>query len=146
MELLSEVALEGLAEVLTFGARKYGPDNWRKGMEWRRLIGAALRHLMAFSRGEDVDPESGLPHIDHLACCAMFLSEYQKRKLGRDDRFRQDGDDLPDLHERVAKLAAQGVSFLLQRVDGWSWTRSGTRHGPFDSLAETIRHAEANCR
>jgi hypothetical protein len=95
MELISELATEGLAYVLTYGAKKYttkisgGEDNWRKGMEWRRLIGAALRHLMAFSRGEDIDPESLRPHIDHLACCVMFLSEYQKTGIGTDNRFKQ---------------------------------------------------------
>lgn len=88
MDLLSEVAVEGLAKVLTFGAKKYSADNWRNGMEWRRVIGAAMRHLFAFSRGENTDRESKLPHIDHLLCCAMFLSEYQKRATGTDDRFK----------------------------------------------------------
>jgi hypothetical protein len=88
MELMSEPAIDGLARVLTYGAKKYAADNWRKGMTWRRLIGAALRHLFEFSRGNDVDPESGLPHIDHALCCLMFLSEYQKRGIGTDDRWR----------------------------------------------------------
>lgn len=88
MELLSRVALEGCASVLTFGAIKYSPNNWRLGLEWGRVIGAAMRHLTAFSDGEDLDPESGLPHIDHLACCVMFLSEFQKKNLGTDDRFK----------------------------------------------------------
>lgn len=88
MDLLSRSALEGVSQVLAFGAKTYAPDNWRKGMEWRRLIGAAMRHLQAFSDGEDMDPESGLPHIDHLGCCVMFLSEYQKKKMGTDDRWK----------------------------------------------------------
>lgn len=87
MELLSEPAMEGLARVLTYGAKKYAADNWRQGMHWRRLIGAALRHLFEFMRGNDIDPESGLPHIDHALCCLMFLSEYQKREVGTDDRW-----------------------------------------------------------
>lgn len=87
-DLISDVATEGLAAVLTHGAKKYAPDNWRKGLEWRRLIRAARGHLLAFSKGEDIDPDSGLPHLDHAACCLMFLSEYQKRKLGTDDRVK----------------------------------------------------------
>lgn len=89
LDLVSEPALIGLAKVLEFGAAKYAADNWRKGMAWRRCIGAAFRHLLAFSAGEDIDLESGLPHIDHALCCLMFLSEYQKRKLGTDDRFKE---------------------------------------------------------
>lgn len=87
-ELLSDPALEGLARVLTFGATKYADDNWRKGMSWRRLIGALRRHVAAFSVGQDLDPESGLPHIDHALCCLMFLSEYQKTRTGTDDRYK----------------------------------------------------------
>lgn len=87
-DLLSPDALMGLARVLAFGAEKYEENNWRKGLAWSRVIGAAQRHLLAFQAGEDVDPESGLPHVDHLLCCCMFLSEYQKRATGTDDRWR----------------------------------------------------------
>jgi hypothetical protein len=90
-ELLSDLAIEELAKVLTFGAKKYAADNWRKGMAWRRLIGAARRHLAAFSRGEDVDPESGLSHVAHAMCCLMFLEEYRQAANGTDDRWRYIG-------------------------------------------------------
>jgi len=90
MELLSGPALVGLSKVLTFGGIKYDDHNWRNGFKWSRLIGAAQRHLVAFMSGEDIDPESGLPHIDHLACCVMFLSEHQKVGLGTDDRHKVD--------------------------------------------------------
>jgi hypothetical protein len=91
MDLLSEVAIEGLARVLTVGAEKYAEDNWRKGLAWRRCLGAALRHLMEFSKGNDMDAESGLPHVDHALCCLMFLSEYQKLRRGTDDRWKNFG-------------------------------------------------------
>lgn len=92
MDLLSEVAIEGLARVLTFGAEKYAEDNWRKGLAWRRCIGAALRHITEFMKGNDLDDESGLPHIDHALCCLMFLSEYQKHGTGTDDRWKHLAD------------------------------------------------------
>lgn len=88
LELISEVAELGQAMVLTDGAKVYSTDNWRLGLEWRRCIGAARRHLNAFARGEDLDPKSGLPHIDHAACEIMFLSEFQKLGTGTDDRFK----------------------------------------------------------
>lgn len=155
MDLLSEVAIEGLARVLTFGAKKYAADNWRKGMEWRRLIGAAMRHLFAYSRGEDLDPESGLPHIDHLACCVMFLSEYQKRKLGTDDRYKATKEPLEplepleavELRDAVSRMAERyNISFTLNRIDGWRWVQNGQDYGPFGTLGEAVKHAEANHR
>lgn len=88
MDLLDPVALEGLAKVLTFGAQKYAAHNWRKGIANSRLIAAMLRHLFAIMRGEDIDPESGLPHIDHLGCCWMFLSNNMKVRPEMDDRWR----------------------------------------------------------
>ena len=93
MELLSPVALEAIAKVMTFGAQKYTDHNWRKGFKWSRLIGAALRHLMAFMKGEDKDPESGLPHLAHLGCCVMFLLEHQLTKIGKDDRYKGELND-----------------------------------------------------
>jgi Domain of unknown function (DUF5664) len=90
MELLSSTALKGTAAVLEFGSRKYQADNWRKGMEWRRCIGSLMRHLAAFNDGEDLDPESGLPHVDHIACNAMFLQEYFRTHKELDDRYKGD--------------------------------------------------------
>ena len=88
MDLLDPLALEGLAKVLTFGANKYAAHNWRKGIANTRLIAAMLRHLFAIMRGEDVDPESGLPHIDHVGCCWMFLSNNMKTRPEMDDRWK----------------------------------------------------------
>lgn len=88
VSLVSTPAIMGLAQVLTFGARKYSADNWRGGFAWRRLINSLLRHALEFSDGQDVDAESGLPIIDHVGCCWMFLSEAQKRQQGTDDRFK----------------------------------------------------------
>lgn len=87
MDLIDPWALEGLAQVLTFGAQKYAANNWRKGFEYSRVISALMRHLSAIQRGEDVDPESGLPHIDHLGCCWMFLSNLMKTRKDLDDRW-----------------------------------------------------------
>jgi Domain of unknown function (DUF5664) len=86
-DLLDPKALQGLAEVLTFGAQKYAANNWRNGIEYSRLIAALMRHLNAIQDGEDIDPESGLPHIDHLGCCWMFLSNLTKTRKDLDDRW-----------------------------------------------------------
>jgi hypothetical protein len=88
MSLVPPDALIGLAHVLTHGAKKYSAHNWAKGAHWSRYLDAAGRHSAAFTAGEDIDPDSGLPHIDCLFACVAFLSAYQKRRIGKDDRFR----------------------------------------------------------
>jgi hypothetical protein len=86
LDLLDPLALDGLGRVLQFGAQKYAAHNWRGGISYSRLIAAALRHTFAIMRGEDLDPESGLPHVDHLGCCWMFLSNMMKTRADLDDR------------------------------------------------------------
>ena len=88
MDLLSTEALIQTARVLEFGKAKYDSHNWRKGMSWSRLLGAAMRHLTAFNNGEDLDPETGLSHLAHLSCCTMFLLEYLKTHKELDDRYK----------------------------------------------------------
>jgi hypothetical protein len=79
--------LEEIALAFTYGAQKYEPDNYRRGTNWRRYLGAALRHTLAFARGEDADPETGLSHLAHAAACLMILRELQLDGLGADDRI-----------------------------------------------------------
>lgn len=75
-ELLPLVAVQAVVDVLTYGARKYAPGNWRKVRPLRsRYIGALWRHVVAHCRGESKDPESGLPHLAHAAACVLFLLE-----------------------------------------------------------------------
>lgn len=89
LQLLSPLWLMGVGTVLAFGAEKYAAHNWRNGIEHSRLIGAALRHLLAYLDGEDLDPETGLPHLHHLSCCVMFLSELSVTHPHLDDRYRR---------------------------------------------------------
>lgn len=85
-DLLAPEFLEGVAQVLKFGAEKYSPRNWEKGLRWGRVFGAAMRHGWAWWRGEAADPETGFSHLWHLACCVMFLIAYEARGVGEDDR------------------------------------------------------------
>lgn len=87
LELLSPIAIEEMGKVLTFGATKYDAHNWRKGIKWSRVLGASLRHIMAFMGGQDKDPETGLNHLAHAACCIMFLLEYEITHKELDDRY-----------------------------------------------------------
>lgn len=88
MDLLDAYAIEQLSAVLTFGATKYAAHNWRKGIAKSRLIAAAFRHLFAYLRGEDKDPETGLSHAAHAMCCCMFLLGLEHR-VDLDDRYKE---------------------------------------------------------
>ena len=86
MFVVAVLAVEGLAEVLTFGAQKYQSRNWERGMSWGRCFGALMRHLWAWWGGQPRDPETGMSHLYHAACCLMFLAAYEARGVGTDDR------------------------------------------------------------
>lgn len=88
MDLLDAKFLEGVADVLTFGANKYSANNWRGGIVYSRLIASLYRHLGAYNSGEDIDPESGLSHIYHIGCNAMFLSGMAQERPDLDDRYK----------------------------------------------------------
>ena len=89
VDLIDPDWLIGVGNVLKFGANKYADHNWRRGFKFSRLIAACFRHLLAIMRGEDIDPESGLPHVDHLSCSVMFLAWHLKNKPELDDRWKK---------------------------------------------------------
>lgn len=75
-----------LAQIMTMGAAKYADRNWEKGLSWSRRYGSLRRHLNAFWAGEDLDPESGLPHLAHIAWNALALMTFSKTHPEFDDR------------------------------------------------------------
>jgi hypothetical protein len=85
--LISPVALTYLAQVLTFGAKKYDAHNWRKGIPESKIIAASYRHLVAMAAGITTDAETGLPHAAHLMCECMFILEQQAITRGGGDLF-----------------------------------------------------------
>lgn len=85
-DLLPPEFLEATAQVLTFGANKYGERNWELGMNWGRPFAALMRHMWAWWKGEKADPETGMSHLWHAACCLAFLIAFEARGTGTDDR------------------------------------------------------------
>lgn len=86
IELVPPDAISGIGHVMSYGAKKYGDRNWEKGIAPSRLLGACLRHLLAWSFGENQDPESGLPHLWHAGASVLMLIATVNRNLAPDDR------------------------------------------------------------
>jgi len=73
--LIPPSSLKEIARVLEFGAKKYAPNSWAtvpNALE--RYTDAIYRHLEAWRSGETHDPESGLHHLSHAACNAVFIT------------------------------------------------------------------------
>lgn len=86
LSLLSKESLIAEARAFEYGAIKYDKNNYKKGMEWSRVLDAALRHITAFNAKQDMDTESGLNHLWHAKACLAMLIYYYENKVGTDDR------------------------------------------------------------
>lgn len=68
------------AQVMEFGAKKYGFENWKNDLNTDRIENALVRHLEAYLKGDKIDKESGFSHLIHIVCNAMFLWFYDNVK------------------------------------------------------------------
>lgn len=85
-DLIPAGPLRTLAELYGKGAEKYDDDNWRRGYSWRLSFAALNRHLWQFWDGQDLDEETGLPHLASVAWHAFSLLEFMERHPEFDDR------------------------------------------------------------
>jgi len=90
MDLLPPDAAMAIAAVFTYGAAKYEDWNWAKGMKASRVVAAMDRHMAAWNCGEELDVESGMPHLWHAGCCIMMLIGTSLRGTIVDDRERNE--------------------------------------------------------
>ncbi len=87
MSCIPSVPMAEVATAMFEGARKYGRHNWRKaGVRSSIYYDATLRHLMAWWEGEDIDPDSGMPHIVKAMAGLMVLRDAQVNGMETDDR------------------------------------------------------------
>lgn len=84
-------AILTVAAVAGFGEQKYSRLNYLKGYPWSLSFDALQRHLLAFWSSQDLDEESGLPHLAHAAWHCMALLAFMQHNLGTDDRYRHEG-------------------------------------------------------
>lgn len=87
ISLIPSEVIIGMAEVLDLGRQKYGELNWKNGLEYRRLLDAAYRHLLAFQSGIDLDEESGKSHLLHSMVNLAFLYYFTNHKTELDNRW-----------------------------------------------------------
>jgi hypothetical protein len=87
MDLVPVSMMNALARVLTYGAKKYDADNWRRGFKYSVPYACLLRHLTQWWDGEDRDKESGLSHLDHVAANLAMLIEFERDCPHLDDRW-----------------------------------------------------------
>ena len=71
--LIPAKELEQIVQIFTFGANKYGENNWQKCDDINRYVDALYRHLEAWRKGEKMDLESGKSHLAHVAVNAIFV-------------------------------------------------------------------------
>lgn len=75
------------ARAMALGAKKYGPYNWRDKKVRRTVyLEAAMRHILCALDGEDLDPESGVPHEAHAAACMGIILDAMQIDAMIDDR------------------------------------------------------------
>jgi hypothetical protein len=90
LALIPPYAMEQTAWVHRLGAEKYGSYNWRQtGVCATTYVAAIMRHLNAWRDGEDLDPESGISHMAHVACSCNILLDAQHCNTLQDDRYRK---------------------------------------------------------
>lgn len=128
ISLIPRSALLAEARVLAKGKERYGAHNWREGgIAWSRLLDAAMRHIAAFTDGEDFDngPEGSKElHLANARCCLGFLIEYYEKGLGQDDRYKPEAKPkkTSPQHEykeyEILALDFQGRETKIERV----WT------------------------
>jgi hypothetical protein len=88
ISLIPTEAILEMATAFAYGANKYSADNFKHGIKYRRLLDAALRHILAISAGEDLDSESGNSHLGHALASLAMLAYMMKNKPEFDDRFK----------------------------------------------------------
>lgn len=86
-DLIPIPALTYLARLYGKGAVKYAEHNWRLGYEWSKSYAAAQRHMNSFWAGEDMDPETNIPHVINAAFHMFALATYLTEHPELDDRF-----------------------------------------------------------
>lgn len=140
MQAVPNTALLYLGQVMEGGAAKYGPFNWRDSpVDSGTYYDAAQRHLMAWQDGQDVDAESGLPHLAHvMACCAIVLDAESTGNLIDQRREMENGNTADVLDEIAAQKAGGAWGFPDVNGAAWAAAKKAEAAGESVRVRETL--------
>ena len=118
MDLLPPKAILETAKVLSFGAQKYDPENWRllDNLQSRYTAGA-LRHIFAHMDGEELDSETNLSHLAHAMCCLLFKLEIELEERTKEEEPRE---------ADTAKHTARDQSFESDLLTDKAYNEAGS--------------------
>lgn len=137
-EYLVLSVLESDARVHKSGGDKYGIRNWTiDEILASTYVGAMCRHLFAWAQGEDLDPDSGEPHLTHLRACCAVVQDGDKHGKLIDDRLRAESKN-PD------EDCKDGCFYIVQFIRVCGSLRTTTYKGPFPSLEAAENYAHLN--
>lgn len=88
-DLIPVGPLRTVAEHYGVGAKKYADRNWEKGYEWNKSYAAMQRHANQFWGGEDIDEDTGSPHLAAVVFHALALLEFANTHPEYDDRSKK---------------------------------------------------------
>lgn len=119
ISLVPPALIEGVASVRTWETETKCRDseNWRQ-VPPAEYLDAIGRHMLACLRhGPDaLDPESGLPHMAHIACNAAFLLEISEMEQREARRIAgDDDDDFDDFVAMIGAFQAGAIEDVRQR-------------------------------
>lgn len=95
MHMIPWGVMEQVARALAQGAGRYGERNWRVDpIKASTYEASTCRHVhLAWACGEDLDPDSGLPHLAHAIAGLMIVLDAQNYGTLIDDRDRKESKD-----------------------------------------------------
>ena len=96
-----------VSRVFSYGAKKYGLNNWRKGHRQLDLLDSCLRHVYSHIEGFDLDAESGLSHLSHAAANLFIIMQQIHDMTSVDNRFKGNGSISISSKAAVARHQAE---------------------------------------
>lgn len=73
--MVTRELMDAVSRAMMYGAKKYDRNNYKlfTSADIVRFQAALLRHMVAYTNGEEFDQESGLSHLDHVGSTLNIL-------------------------------------------------------------------------